>query len=183
MIIVTCSGAFRNNGEMVDFSDLELIMPDCPDEWIQSNAMDRCFVPQAEKKFKKRIDSIHSLYIDNVQKGVEKQKDGEKKKDIPLKPSCCGKKIKSLNWDELQDFAMMFCLRGVPLFRSGDLRTARSKAYKEYVSKIMGQRINDKFDYVAAVDFDVPDVAVTRAEYPGNAEKVLKGTEKTEGEL
>ena len=177
MIVVTCSGAFRNNGEMVDFSDLKLVMPDCPDEWIQSNAMDRCFVPQAEKKFKKRIDSIHSLYIDNVQKNVANQK------DIPLKPSCCGKKIKSLNWEELQDFAMMFCLRGVPLFRVGDLRTARAKAYKEYVSKIMGQKVGDKFDYAAAVDFDVPDVAVTRAEYQGNAEKVLKGTEKTEGEV
>lgn len=173
MIIVTCSGAFRNNGEMVDFSDLELIMPDCPDEWIQSNAMDRCFVPQAEKKFKKRIDSIHSLYIDNIKKGDDKQK----------KPSCCGKKIKSLSWEELQDFAMMFCLRGVPLFRAGDLRTARAKAYKEYVSKIMGQKVGDKFDYAAAVDFDVPGVAVVRAEYQGNAEKVLKGTEKTEGEV
>lgn len=49
MFVITCSGAFRNNGEMVDFSDLKLLMPNCADEWIQSNAMNRCFVRQAEK--------------------------------------------------------------------------------------------------------------------------------------
>lgn len=176
MIEVTCSGAFRNNGEIIDFSDFKMMMPDCPSEWIQSNAMDRCFVRFAEKVFKRRVDSIHSLYVDSVEK--VKVKDGVKEP----KPSCCGKKIKSLNWDELQDLAMMFCLRGVPLFRQGDLRSARVSAYKEYCMRILGQKFGDKFDYVAAPDFDIPDTAVVKAEYKGNAREVLKGKEKIEGE-
>lgn len=74
MFVITCSGAFRNNGEMVDFSDLKLLMPNCADEWIQSNAMNRCFVRQAEKKLKKRVDSLHSLYIDEVDKESNQRK-------------------------------------------------------------------------------------------------------------
>lgn len=178
MIEVTCSGAFRNNGEMVDFSDLKMTMPDCPPEWIQSNAMDRCFVRFAEKQFKRRVDSIHSLYVDGAEK--VKAKDGAKEP----KPLCCGKKIKSLNWDELQEFAMMFCLRGVPLYRQGDLRSARAAAYKEYNTRILGYKYDDKnkFDYAAAPDFEIPDTAVKKASYDGNAAMVLKGKEKIEGE-
>lgn len=167
MFVITCSGAFRNNGEMVDFSDLKLLMPNCADEWIQSNAMNRCFDRQAEKKLKKRVDSLHSLYIDEVDKESNKEK-----------PSCCGKKIKALNWDELQDFAMMFCLRGVPLYRSCDLRTARAKSYQEYCDKILNQKTSENFNFADAPDFTVPDVAVKVAEHKGNAREVIDGTAK-----
>lgn len=173
MLKVTCSGAFRNNGEMNDFSDFEMIMPDCPDEWIKSNCINRCFVRMGEKAFKKRIDSIHSLYIDNVERNyTPKDKDG---KAVKLKPSCCGKKIKSLTWEELQDLAIMFCLREIPLYREGDLRWAREIAYKEYCSKIAGQKLNDGFNFAMAVDFDIPDEAAKVAEYKGNAKEVLAG--------
>lgn len=167
MFVITCSGAFRNNGEMIDFSELKLRMPACSDDWIQSNAMNRCFARQAEKTFKKRVDCLHSLYIDEVDK--------ESNKD---KPSCAGKKIKALDWDQLQDFAMMFCLREVPLYRSCDLRSARARAYREYCEKILGQKVSENFNFAEAPDFVVPDVAVKVAEYAGNAKAVIEGSAK-----
>lgn len=209
MLKVTCSGAYRHNNELVDFTGIELIMPDCPREWVQSNAMNRCFIVQAEKKLGKRIDSIHSLYLDNIEELpplVEKVKvkkpvltkvkeeqttsDGKKKtveveKEVeqeveeeikrPVLPACCGKKIKALSWEELQDLAMMFCLRGVPLFRSCDLRTARAKAYRAYVNDITGGKLEEDFDYAAAPDLTVPDTAIKYATYKGNAKEVLEG--------
>lgn len=170
MLKVTCSGAFRNNKEMNDFSDFEIIMPDCPEDWIKSNCINRCFVRMAEKVFKKRVDSIHSLYVDTVEKDYKPE--GKK-----IKPSCCGKKIKSLTWDELQDFAIMFCLREIPKFREGDLRHAREIAYREYISKINGQNIAESFNFAVAPDLVVPDVATKIAEYPGNAKDIMSGKE------
>jgi hypothetical protein len=175
MLEVTCSGAYRNNGNLEDFTDLKMLMPDCPEEWVKSNAINRCFMMQAEKTFKKRVDSIHSLYIDSVEKlAPQKNKKGE---EVELLPSCCGKKIKSLNWEELQDLAMMFCLRAIPLYRSCDLRSARVTAYKEYVNKIAGGNLEDGFDFAAAADFIVPDVAIKTATIKGNADKVLTGND------
>lgn len=163
MLKITCSGAFRHNGEMNDFSDFEIIMPDCPESWIQMNATKRCFARLAEKKFKKRIDSIHSLYIDKV----------EKLKDEKVTPSCCGKKIKSLTWDELQDLAIMFCLREIPTYRNGDLRAARITAYRIYGEKILGKKYENGFDFAAAPDFTIPEEVTVRGEYKGNVEKVM----------
>lgn len=175
MFRVYCSGAFRNNGNLEDFTDLELIMPECPEEWIKSNAINRCFVAQAEKKFNKRIDSIHSLYVDKFEKfDTQKNKKGE---EVPVLPSCCGKKIKSLDWEQLQDLAMMFCLREIPLFRSCELRRARMIAYREYVNKINGGELDKDYDFGAAADFVVPDVAIKTETYKSNADEVLNGTD------
>lgn len=212
MLKVTVSGAFRSNNELNDFSDVELTMPDCPDEWIKSNAINRCFPMEAEKIFKKRVDSIHSLYIDKVEKAkpqivkktlvdvidvpvkvkekdttgkmveVEKIEKQEVEKEVETEvyelPLCAGKKIKSLDWEELQHFAMMFCLRAIPLYRGCDLRTARQIAYREYVNKILGKELKEDYDFAAVADFDVPETAVSFVQYEGNADKVLSGKDK-----
>lgn len=174
MLRVTCSGAYRHNNELVDFINVELIMPDCPRDWVLSNAINRCFMVQAEKKFNKRIDSIHSLYVDKVEEfKTTKVKD----KEVPAAPSCAGKKIKELTWEELQDFAMMFCLRSVPLFRSCDLRNARKIAYRAYVNDITGGNLKEDFDYAAAADLTVPATASKYAEYETNVKEVFEGTD------
>jgi hypothetical protein len=166
MLEVFVSGAFRNNGEMIDFTDIKLVMPDCDEDMIKSNAINRCFTRQAEKVFKKRIDSINSLYVDRVKKND---------KDVP---SCCGKGIKTLDWDELQEFAIMYNLRGVPLFRSTDLRTARIKAFREYCEKILGEKQEDGYNWAAARDYEVPNIVSKRARDKGNAEAVLSGRDE-----
>lgn len=166
MLEVIVSGAFRNNGEMIDFTDVKLVMPDCEEDMIKSNAINRCFARQAEKVFKKRIDSIHALYVDKVKKNDKEA------------PSCCGKEIKTLDWDELQEFAIMYNLRGVPLFRATDLRTARIKAYREYVEKILKDPKEEGYDWAGAMDYKVPEVVTRRARDKGNAEAVLSGRDE-----
>lgn len=166
MLEVFVSGAFRNNGEMIDFTDIKLVMPDCEEDMIKSNAINRCFTRQAEKVFKKRIDSINSLYVDKVVKNDK------------LVPSCCGKEIKTLDWDELQEFAIMYNLRGVPLFRSTDLRTARVKAYREYCEKILNETHEEGYDWAKAMDYTVPNIVSKRAKDKGNAEAVLSGRDE-----
>lgn len=212
MLKVTVSGAYRSNNELNDFSNIELKMPDCPDEWIKSNAINRCFPMEAEKIFKKRVDSIHSLYVDKVERikpkivkeklvdvvvvpvkvkekdetgkmvEVEKMEKREVEKEVERKvcelPLCAGKKIKTLNWEELQHFSMMFCLRSIPLYRSCDLRMARQVAYREYVNKILGKALEEDYDFAAAADFDVPETATSVAKYLGNADKIFDGTDK-----
>lgn len=168
MLEVYVSGAFRNNGEMVDFTDVKLVMPECEEEMIKSNAINRCFARQGEKVFKKRIDSIHSLYVDKV-----------KSNDKAI-PTCAGKQIKELDWDELQDFAIMYNLRGVPLFRATDLRTARIKAAREYAEKILGEKHEkeENYNWAIATENKVPEIVSKRAVNKGNAEAVLSGRDE-----
>ena len=176
MLKVTCSGAYRHNNELVDFTNVELIMPDCPKDWILSNAINRCFMMQAEKQFNKRIDNIHSLYVDKVDEfKTVKVKDKDKEKEVPALPSCAGKKIKELTWEELQDFAMMFCLRSVPLFRSCDLRYARTVAYRAYVNDITGGNLTEDYDFGAAADIICPNTATKFAEYASNVQEITEG--------
>lgn len=165
MLEVLVSGAFRNNGEMIDYTDVKLTMPDCEEEMIKSNAINRCFSRQAEKVFKKRVDSIHSLYVDKV-------------KSTDKIPTCAGKQIKELDWDELQDFAIMYNLRGVPLFRSTDLRTARVKAAREYAEKILNEKHEDNYNWALATENKVPEIVSKRAVNKGNAEAVLSGRDE-----
>ncbi len=165
MLRIICSGAFRSNGEMEDFQDFEILMPECEESSIQAFAMNRCFKRFAEKKFKKRVDSLHSLYIDEI--------DREKFKD--KKPACCGKKIKSLNWDELQELAMMFHLRGIPLYKTCEIRKAREKAYAEYMDVVQNNPVQKGFNYQAAVDFTIPGTALKKGKYKGNAKNIIEG--------
>jgi hypothetical protein len=171
MMKVTCSGAFVSNGENIDFQDFEMVMPECPDEWVQTAAMHRSFARLASVHFKKPVESIYSLYVTDVKRGLTtKNKEG---KETKLEPSIIGKNIKDLTWEELQEFAIMFCLREVPLWRKGDLRQARIKAYKSYVKEIMGQDIGNEFKYDIAPDIKVP-VPVKVASYKGNYDKITK---------
>lgn len=207
MLQLKVSGSFRSNGNIVDYADLEMQMPDCAEGWVQSHALNRIFPTVAEAKLNTRVDSVVTMYIDGVEhkeketvtlmtptiekqeveeeieengktKKVKRMKDvevmKEEQKEIALKPLCCGKKIKSLNWDELQHFAIMYNLIAVPLPKATDLRTAREIAYREYLREIKGNK-SDKFDYAAAPDMTIPDEAEKIAEVKSNAEEVLKG--------
>lgn len=210
MLKLKVSGSFRSNGNIVDYSDLELVMPDCEQGWVQSHAVNRIFPDAAEAKLKTRVDSVVTMYIDGQEsvnsekvkiqiptmevmeveeevtdkdgktKKVKKTKEvevmKEEEKEVPLKPLCCGKKIKSLNWEELQHFAIMYNLIAVPLPRASDLRTAREIAYREYLQHIKGDEI-DVFDYAAAPDMTIPDVAEKVAEVKSNAKEVLEGSD------
>lgn len=112
--------------------------------------------------------------VKKVKKTVDVEVMKTEETEMPAMPLCCGKKIKSLNWDELQHFAIMYNLIAVPLPKTTDLRTAREIAYREYMIHIKGSK-SDKFDYAAAPDMTISDVAEKTAEVKSNAKEVLAG--------
>lgn len=173
LLVLTVSGSFRSNGKVIDYSDLKIEMPECEQGWVQSHAMNRIFPMAAEEQLGQRVDSLVTMYIDGQEK-IEKKKVGDKQVDA--KPLCCGKKIKSLNWEEIEHFAIMYNLIAVPLAKTTDLRTAREIAYREYMAHIKGNE-TDKFDYAAAPDMTIADVAEKTAKVKSNAKEVLEGSD------
>ena len=72
MLKLKVSGSIRSNGNIIDYSDLELIMPECDQGWVQSHAVNRIFPDAAETKLKTRVDSVVTMYIDGQEK-IDKQ--------------------------------------------------------------------------------------------------------------
>jgi len=141
MLKVTISGDYRTSGgvhgDVVDFENVVGIMPECSEDWIQSHVMNR-FIGQwlkADSRYPARFNSRRTCYIDKVEK-------------VAGNASCIGKDIKSLNWDELQELAVIKNLFQIPLIHATDLRAARETAYLQYSEKVLGKKINmAKKDY------------------------------------
>lgn len=134
MLKVTVSGDYRTaTGEVVDYDNVVGIIPKCPEEWILSHVKNR-FIGEwikKDEKYKKRFHSARTVYIDKVE-------------TVEGEPSCIGKDIKELNWDELQELAVMKNLFTIPLKHTVDLRTARDTAYFEFNEKILGRKLKDR---------------------------------------
>lgn len=135
MFKVTISGDYRTSGgvhgDIVDFDGVTGIMPECDEAWVQSHVMNR-FVGiwlKADKRYPARFNSLRSVYVDGIER-------------IKGTPSCIGKNIKELSWEELQELAVAKHLLRIPLIQATDIRTARETAYLEYSEKILGKKIN-----------------------------------------
>lgn len=145
MLKVTISGYYLSNGNKVDYSGVECQVPECPESYLLSEVINRV-VPQKFADAKQSYSAPGKCYIDKVTKNK-------------LKPSYNGKNIKELGWAELEDLAIAYTLREVPLFRSSSLVDARIKAYKEFCNKVKGMNLKDGFDYHNAEDFVVGDLS------------------------
>jgi len=55
--------------------------------------------------------------------------------------ACIGKDIKQMDWKELMSLACYKKLREIPLYKSGDIRRARERAYAVYEEKINGKQV------------------------------------------
>lgn len=137
MFKVTVSGEYRTNlgkeGDLVDFEGVVGIMPECKEEWVLSHVKNRYLTRwiKADGRYKNRVNSVRTVYIDNIEK-------------IKGSPSCFGKDIKGMSWDELQDLAVCKHLLAIPLINATDLRQARETAYLEYSTRILDKSINIK---------------------------------------
>ena len=133
------SGYYLSGKDKVEYNDVEVTIPNCPESMILGNIINRV----VHRKFcdaKKPYYGRGVCYVDKYTK------------DDRMKPSFNGKYLKELNWEELQDLAIAYSLIEVPLFRSMDLRTARQIAYRAYCNKVKGQNLDMSFDYVNAPD-------------------------------
>lgn len=137
---VMCSGSFRTSPatdrNRHDFSHVEVLIPqmvvDIKDaEQYVIQHTQRMF-PIAKTKNKslegKSFNGLIKIYIDSVE-------------DVEGEPTCCGKALKSLEWEELQELACMMNFREIPLLRQGSLRAAQEKAYELWQSRIFKKRI------------------------------------------
>lgn len=134
MLKAKCSGRFRTkiatDDGLCEFSDFEVVIPNHEREWHITHAM-RMFPVYRENhpKYKdKPYFGIIKLRVDSV----------EEVEDDVL---CLHKNIKDMNWVELQSLACYKKLRGIPLYKKGDIYNAREDAYREYEEKINGKRI------------------------------------------
>ena len=62
-------------------------------------------------------------------------------KEVEGTPICLGKDIKEMTWEELMSLACFRKLREIPLYKDGDIRKARERAYIIYEEKINGRKI------------------------------------------
>jgi len=130
---VTTSGSFRTqvatDKDRHSFDDFEILVPYCDEEFILSFAM-RLFPMylKINKKIKANFEGLIKMHKDDYE---------EAEGEIP----CIGKDIKKMSWEEIQWLACYKRLRDIPSYKSGDIRTAREKAYEEYERIVNGKRV------------------------------------------
>lgn len=144
---VTISGSYRDaKNEVVDVEPITGLVPLSEEEVAKMHVRGRHAVlwivnakdAKGEKVYKKRLDDVRQIFIDNIEV-VELEE--------PF--SYIGKDIKEMSYEELQDLALAKDLRRIPRPKevSGvDLREMRSKAYMDYAAKILGMDDSLKID-------------------------------------
>ena len=134
---VTISGYYLSNGNKVDYNNVEVIIPDCPESRMLSALINRVL----PRHFATQSFSANGkCFIDKVRKSN-------------AKASYAGKNLKELEWDEIQDLAIALDLVEVPLFRASSLREAREKTYRAFCNKVLGKDLKIGFDFANADDF------------------------------
>lgn len=139
---VTISGSYKKvgDGEVVDFEDVEIIMPKVEEEYAIAAARKRyayaaiksVIGKDGEKKYPKPIEHVRNVYIDDIQ-------------EIEHEFAYVGKGIKQMDEDDLQHLAVEKGLRSIPLPRrqSGiSMREMRQEAYLIFSKSILGWEID-----------------------------------------
>lgn len=179
MLKVTISGDYRTSGgahgDIIDFEGVVGVMPECDEAMIQSHVMNR-FVGawiKASGKYAARFNSRRTCYVDKVEK-------------IAGKPSCIGKDIKALSWDELQELAVVKNLLQIPLTHATDIRAARETAYLQYSEKILGKKIDTntkKYNYAELPKLVVEAEGVAEPEAKLSNSEAIAGAQEESGEF
>lgn len=127
MLRLKVSGSFKTkpgtDEDRHPFADVEVIIPKV-EEAYYNQCIIRLFqiALNNDKRFSKvNYEGLIKIYIDSVTP------------DSDLDNPCEGKDIKEMSWEELQYYAATACIREIPLYHIGDIRTAREKAYEMYM--------------------------------------------------
>lgn len=169
MLKLKVSGAYLKDGSSTDYEFDDIFMPNCPEEWRQLNVMKRA-VPMRLTKAGKQFDFIRSCYIDSV-KVVKDDKDNEA---MAFKT----KSIKEYTHEDCQNCAIAYQLLNVPIYRSGDLREARQKTYVAYLQTVLGEKIEQPFNYAVAPDVYVDSKKHSNIKTMSNTELLNEISEK-----
>ena len=153
-IEVTISGDYRNSkNEIVDFENVKGIVPLITAgiaemhirgryavQWIRA-AEDK----DGKKLYPERVDALRLVHI-------------SQKKAVKHKFSFIGKDIKTLTYEEIQDVASAYDLRGIPLpkeLSGASLAQMREKTFEEYHKLVHGKKPMDKTKPLILKDFDI----------------------------
>lgn len=140
---IVISGSYKKtgDGEIVDFEDVEIIMPVTSEEQAIAAARKRYAYTAVkavidnktgEKKYPKPIEHVRNVYIDDLQ-------------EITHEFEYVGKGIKQMDEMDLQHLAVEKGIREIPLPRrqSGiSMREMRQKAYLLFADRVLGWDID-----------------------------------------
>jgi len=143
---VTIYGDYATEeGKRLDFSGLEGVLPKV-DEDLALQAIRTRYAPMwlsLSDKYPARVKKIRGCFVEEMQ-------------EVEHNFSFSGKNIKQMSVEELQDLAVAYQIRRIPLYKKGSLADARMIAYVEYALKVNGKKINDKEEGFAAEFMKLP---------------------------
>lgn len=161
----TISGSLKTaSGEVVDFSGVSGIMPANNQEKILSTIKERyaIFALQRDSATAKHnVQRIVTLYLDSMTETAEVF-------------SFVGKDVKIMDWNELQDMAVMLDSDSMYRPRYTDIRTARDLAYKEYVEKVLKKSMPAKYNFADLKSLNVEWKPITAEVTKVDKEEELK---------
>lgn len=98
--------------------------------------------------------------------------------ELDKEPSCAGVDVKEMNWEQLQEMACILKLREIPLFRVGDIRQARERAYVTYMKvikkKVILKSPLDKKKLLEKIERRYEDAELTMDELQAKKDKALE---------
>jgi len=129
---VTISGSYRKDlkGGYVDFSKVTGIVPLVDEEVLNQQVRKRYAAmwlssEENRRKFPEGVKSIREVHVDKAEVVEVDQF------------SFVGKDIMDLDYEELQDLAVMKDLRSVPLYKKSSLRRTQDVAYAAYALNVL----------------------------------------------
>ena len=134
MLEISVSGSFKtqvaSDKERQNFDNIKITMPFCDEDYyIQfSQRLFPIYLRKDKRYNEKNYEGLIKIYIDAVE-------------EMGGKPLCVGKDIKLMTWEELQSLSCYKKIREIPLYKIGDLRHARERAYIRYEEQVNGRRV------------------------------------------
>lgn len=128
---LTVSGAYITyGGKFVDY-EVEMVIPNCPEEYYITNA--ERYLPillKESDKYKEAVQNIAKIYIDDVE-------------DVADNYSIQGVDIKEMNMKQIQELACYSLVRSIPLPYTGSIREVRETTYREYSKNYLNKNVDD----------------------------------------
>jgi len=154
---LTFSGDYKaTNGDIFGYDGVEVVIPfqevDIATLHARARHLPMKLNQMAAKKggelALKAIKNVRNSYVDSVE-------------EVEHEFSFEGKDIRTLTFEEIQDVAVMFDLREVPLYKIGGLRHQLNSLYGIYSTKIEHKPVNHKEEYFSVND--MPPIFVGKA--------------------
>lgn len=173
-IKITFSGDYKaSNNEIFGFDNIEVIVPSQDQDIAVMHAMARQLPMALAKKAQKKESDLNLKAIKQM-----RNKYADKIEEVEHEFSFENKDIREMTFEEIQDVAVMFDLREVPLYKVGALRQQQNILYGVYSTKVLKEPINHKEEFFNVVDLPAIYVRTTP-----KSERVIKRTDEAQVEV